>query len=84
MNQKWINFAGNPEDASKTAGLVASVMHNGEGKIGGMFISACIASAFVEKNIKDVIETARSLIPSDSHYASMIDNILHIYQRGCS
>ena len=73
--------AGHPEDAAKVAGIVSRVMHNGEGAIGGQFICACVSAAFVEKDIEKVIEKALSLIPPESHYAKMVNNIIYIYHK---
>src|SRR5665647_3689931 len=41
--------------AAKYAEKAASVSHDGNGKYGGMFIAACIAEAFVEKDIRSII-----------------------------
>lgn len=76
-----IIFGGNPKAAACCAKFIASVMHNGEGAIGGSFISACISSAFNENSIEKIIDTALALIPVDSEYAKMVRNIVDFYHK---
>lgn len=47
---------GNPELAVNLAEKAASVTHDGNGKYGGMFIAACISIAFIEQDIKSILE----------------------------
>jgi len=74
-----IIFAGHPEKAVKASGIVSRVLHNGEGAIGGQFISGCISIAFLEDNIENVVKTALSLIPPESRYAKMVNDIIQVY-----
>lgn len=74
-------FAGNPENAVKSAGILSRVMHNGEGALGGEFIAGCISSAFIENDIEKVVQTALSLLPPKSHYAKMVNNIIYTYHK---
>lgn len=76
-----IIFGGNPAEAARCAGLIASVIHNGEGAIGGSFISACISAAFYEDSVEKIIDTALALIPVDSEYAKMVRNIVDFYHK---
>lgn len=76
-----IILGGKPEESARCARLIASVMHNGEGAIGGSFISACISSAFNENSVEEIINTALSLIPYDSEYAKMVRNIVDFYHK---
>lgn len=70
---------GNPQLAAQYAEKAASVSHDGNGKYGGMFIAACIAEAFVETDIKKIIEAGLSVIPSDCQYARMVKDIVRFY-----
>lgn len=63
---------GNPRLAAEYAGKMASVTHDGNGKYGGMFIAACIAEAFVEQDLRRILEAGLSVIPSDCGYARMV------------
>lgn len=76
-----IILGGRPEEAARCAKLIASVMHNGEGAIGGSFISACISAAFNENNVEKIINTALSFIPENSEYAKMVRNIVNFYHK---
>lgn len=62
---------GNPQLAAEYAEKIASVSHDGNGKYGGMFIAACISSAFREDDIDRIIESGLSVIPADCEYARM-------------
>lgn len=57
------------------------MIHNGEGAIGGSFISACISAAFFENDVEKIINTALLCIPSDSKYAEMIRNIMDFHAK---
>jgi len=76
-----IIFAGNPEKAAECAGICARVMHNGEGAIGGQFISACISAAFVENDMHCILKRALKTIKPDSRYAFMVRDIMDFYDK---
>ncbi|MFC3746932.1 ADP-ribosylglycohydrolase family protein [Paenibacillus sp. GCM10012306] len=67
---------GRPELAANYAGKMASVSHDGNGKYGAMFIAACIAAAFGEKDVSRIIETGLSVIPQESEYFRMTRDIM--------
>jgi ADP-ribosylglycohydrolase len=71
---------GNPRLAAEYAEKMASVSHDGNGKYGGMFIAACIASAFVEKDIRRIIESGLSVIPEDCEYAAMTRDVMNFHR----
>ncbi len=66
---------GNPALAAELAGKAASVSHDGNGIYGGRFVAAAISAAFVEKDIRAVLETALAQIPQDCEYARMARDI---------
>ncbi|MDR2648258.1 MAG: ADP-ribosylglycohydrolase family protein, partial [Clostridiales bacterium] len=70
---------GDPALAAEYAAKAASVTHGGNGIYGGMFVAAAIAAAFVEKDIRDVINKGLSVIPTDSEYKRMADDIIGFY-----
>ncbi|MFL0268875.1 ADP-ribosylglycohydrolase family protein [Candidatus Clostridium radicumherbarum] len=70
---------GNPSLAAEYAEKAASVSHDGNGKYGGMFIAACIAEAFVEKDIKKIIVKGLSVIPEDCEYAKVTREVMRFY-----
>ncbi len=71
---------GNPQLAAEYAEKIASVSHDGNGKYGGMFIAACIATAFVERDIRRIIESGLSVIPADCEYARVTRDVMSFHQ----
>lgn len=70
---------GNPELAANLAGKAASVSHDGNGKYGGQFVAAAISLAFVEKDIRVIIEKALTYIPQDCEYVRMAHAVMDFY-----
>ncbi|MEX2104568.1 MAG: ADP-ribosylglycohydrolase family protein [Bacilli bacterium] len=71
---------GNPLLAAHYAEKIASVSHDGNGKYGGMFIAACIAAAFVERDIASIVAEGLSVIPSDCEYARMTNAVIDFHR----
>ena len=67
---------GDPKLAAEYAEKAASVTHGGNGVYGGMFIAACISSAFMERDIDGIIKAGLSVIPGDCEYARMVRDIM--------
>ena len=72
---------GNPELAAEYAGKMASVSHDGNGKYGGMFIAACIAAAFTEKEIAAVLKAGLGVIPDDCEFGAMTRSVMDFHAR---
>ena len=70
---------GQPELAAEYAGKAASVSHGGNAVYGGQFVAAAIAAAFTAKDIRQVIETALSVIPEDCEYARVVRDVTAYY-----
>lgn len=66
---------GDPGLAADFAGRAACVSHDGEAVHAARVIAAMVASAFVESNIHNVIDTALRLIPGDSKIARLIHDL---------
>ncbi|WP_055667141.1 ADP-ribosylglycohydrolase family protein [Desnuesiella massiliensis] len=75
---------GNPSLAAQYAEKAASVSHDGNGKYGGMFIAACISEAFVEKDIRKIINKGLSVIPENCEYAKVTREIMRFYDENPS
>lgn len=71
---------GNPDLAAKLAEKAASVTHGGNAVYGGIFVASCISYAFVESDIKKIIEKGLSYIPEASNYARVIKDVMHFYE----
>lgn len=70
---------GNPDRAAKMAQQAASVTHGGNAIYGGMFVAACIAYAFVEKDIEKIIFKGLSYIPEDCEYSRVVRAVVDFY-----
>lgn len=71
---------GNPDLAAQFAAKAASVTHDGNGIYGGVFIAACISQAFVESNVRNIIEKGLSYIPADCEYTRVVRAVMDFYE----
>ena len=55
---------GNPDQAARFAKEAASVTHGGNGIYGGIFVAVCISYAFIEQDIRKILEKGLSYIPA--------------------
>ncbi len=72
---------GNPGQAASLAAKAASVTHDGNGIYGGVFIAACISAAFVEKDIRAILEKGLSCIPEESAYAKLVREVMDFHAK---
>ena len=72
---------GNPELAAQLAAKAASVTHGGNGVYGGVFIACCVSLAFVEKDIRTVMEKASAYIPAGCEYTRVVRAVMDFYDR---
>ncbi len=70
---------GNPAQAAALSEKAASVTHDGNGIYGGIFVACAIALAFVEKDVRQVIEKALAYIPSDCEYSRAVRAVLSFH-----
>lgn len=68
-----------PERAAEMAALAASVTHDGNGIYGGVFVATCISEAFVESDIRKVIEKGLSFIPENSEYSRVARDVMKFH-----
>ncbi|MBP3967270.1 ADP-ribosylglycohydrolase family protein [Paenibacillus lignilyticus] len=71
---------GEPKLAAEYAEKMASVSHDGNGKYGGMFIAACIAVAFREKDIRRIIDEGLAVIPDECEFRRMTNAVIAYYE----
>lgn len=71
---------GNPDLAAGFAREAASVTHDGNGIYGGIFVAVCISYAFVETDIKKILEKGLSYIPEDCEYARVVKAVMAYYE----
>lgn len=67
---------GNPALAAKLAEKAASVTHGGNGVYGGIFVAVCESLAFVEHDIRRVLDRALEFIPHDCAYARAVRDVM--------
>jgi ADP-ribosylglycohydrolase len=68
---------GLPEKAAEYACIDATVSHVRNGIYGEMFFSAAIAAAFVESDIKNILQIAATEIPAKSRMAETVEETIH-------
>ena len=79
----WACLApGRPEIATKYAFEDAIIDHADEGLYGEIFMAAIESAAFVEKDIRKLIEIGLSYIPEDSAMAGAINLAVKCYDEG--
>ena len=71
---------GDPDLAAKMAREAASVMHDGEGVNGGVFVAVCISYAFVETDIRKIIEKGLSYLPPESTYRRVAEELMDFHR----
>ncbi len=72
---------GNPELAARYAEQAASVTHGGNGVYGGIFVAVAISLAFVERDVKKIIDRALGYIPKDCEYARVVKAVESYYAK---
>lgn len=70
---------GNPNLAAVLAERAASVTHGGNGVYGGIFVAVCISYAFIEQDIRKIIEKGLTYIPAESEYAQVVRKVMEFY-----
>ena len=66
---------GDPEQAVDLAKRAGSVSHDGESVYGAQVVAAMEAMAFIEKDIKKIIEESKKFVPTDSSIYRLISDI---------
>ena len=66
---------GDPEQAVDLAKRAGSVSHDGDSVYGAQVVAAMEAMAFIEKDIKKIIEESKKFVPTDSTIYRLISDI---------
>ena len=72
---------GNPELAAKLSWKDASFTHRKTGVYSAMFIAAAIATAFVAKDWREIVETALQYIPQRSRFYQQVSESYHLVKK---
>ncbi len=75
---------GDPETAAEMAYRDARVSHVKNGVYGSMWVAAMIAEAYVTDDVKRIIQTGLSQIPSSSRLHKAVTNIIEKHEKGVS
>lgn len=74
-------FPGDINKAAEYAEKAASVSHDKNGLYGARFIAACISAAFDTNSILEIVEKGQSVIPKDSLYNQLIEDVKEFYHQ---
>ena len=71
---------GMPNAAALICDRVGHIMNYGDGYYGGVYVAAMYALAFVENDIRRLVEEALRMIPPESLYAQTIQTVIQGYR----
>jgi ADP-ribosylglycohydrolase len=71
---------GNPGRAAGYAEKAAGVTHGGNGVYGGVFVAACVAGAFEERDVRRLIEKSLGYIPAGCEYAGAVRAVMAFHE----
>ena len=80
IDTRGLGAPGNPDLAARYAEKAASVTHGGNGVYGGVFVASCISYAFLETDIRKIIEKGLSYIPADSEYTKVVRSVMAFHE----
>ena len=72
---------GMPNTASKISDKVGHLMNYGDGWYGGVYMGAMYALAFVENDIRTIVEKALQTIPQKSKFHKCISDVIRWYKQ---
>jgi len=70
---------GMPATAVKFCDTVGHIMNYGDGWYGGVYIAQLYSLAFIEKDIRSMVEKSCSGIPKETRFRKAIDDVLSCY-----
>lgn len=70
---------GRPDVAARLAKSAATVTHDRNAVYGGMFVAACISCAFVEQDIRRILEIGLSYIPEACAYSKAVRAVMDFH-----
>jgi len=70
---------GMPQYSNQMCDKIGHIMNYGDGVYGGMFVCALYTTAYFEKDIEKIVQTALEAIPRESQYAQCIQDVINGY-----
>ena len=58
---------------------IGHIMNYGDGWYGGVFIAAMYSTAFIENDIETIVQTAIDVIPEESDFHKIIDDVIALH-----
>ncbi len=71
---------GLPQESNELGIRAGRVMNNGDGILGGLFVSAMYATAFFEDDVAGIVAAGLAALPPESDYAKVILDVLKWHQ----
>lgn len=59
---------------------IGHIMNYGDGWYGGVFVAAMYSLAFIENDIEKIIQTAIDVIPEESDFHKVIDDVIRLHE----
>jgi len=59
---------------------IGHIMNYGDGWYGGVFIAAMYSTAFIENDIENIVQTAIDVIPEESDFHKIIDDVIELHE----
>ena len=72
---------GLPRTANKIADKIGHILCYGDGVYGGMFVANLYASAFIQNDLRSIIDNALRSIPAESEYAACIRDVIALHDK---
>lgn len=71
---------GMPQTANKMADYMGHIMNYGDGVYGGAFVASLYSEAYLQNDIRSVIEKALLSLPAESGYRRIIEDVIAFHQ----
>ncbi len=71
---------GMPQTANKMADYMGHIMNYGDGVYGGAFVASLYSEAYLQNDIRSIIEKALLSLPAESGYRRIIEDVIAFHQ----
>lgn len=70
-----------PQTATKMSDKIGHIMNYGDGVYGGVFVAAMYAEAYINDDVKQIIDKALLSIPAESAYSKIVKDVILLHQQ---